>query len=173
MMLLLRRLAILLLLALTAGCGYHTPGAAEKWAGGDARVVYIQLFVNQTSEPYLENYVTDALVSELSRSRMIKITENPAQAEAVLSGEINSFSSSSLAYSTLDRITAYRATMNVAARLTRRESGEVLWRQGRSRSEEYLATYDKNLQLEGQNLVARQVAQRLAEDLYASLLYSF
>lgn len=167
------RLAAVLLLGLVAGCGYHTPGAAEKWAGGDARVVYIKLFVNQTSEPYLENYVTDALVAELARSRTVRVTEDPELADAVLTGEIRNFTSKSLAYGSKDRINAYRATMSIEARLARPGSDEVLWRLNRQRYEDYPATENKNLQLDGQRLAAREIAQRLAEDLYASLLHSF
>jgi hypothetical protein len=167
------RFTALLLVALFVGCGYHTPGAVEKWVGGDARVVYIQLFVNQTSEPYLENYLTNALVAELARSRTIRVTENPDLADLVLRGEIRDFSSKSLAYGSKDRINAYRAAMSVEALLVRRGSDEVLWRQKRQRYEDYPATEDKNLQLEGQRLAAREIAQRLAEDLYASLLYNF
>jgi len=42
-----------------------------------------------------------------------------------------------------------------------------------SRSEDYLATINKNLQLEGQRLAAIRVSQRLAEDLHASMLNNF
>jgi outer membrane lipopolysaccharide assembly protein LptE/RlpB len=167
------RIAAMLLLVLLAGCGYHTPGTSENWVGGEARIVYVQLFVNQTSDPYLENYLTDAMVAVLSRSRVVRLTENPQLAEVFLAGQVNSFDSSTLAYGETDRITFYRATMSAAAQLVRKGSGEVLWRQSMQRSEDYPATINKNLQLEGERLAARQVAMRLAEDLYASLLNSF
>ena len=167
------RCAIMLLVVLLAGCGYHTPGASENWVGGEARILYVQLFVNQTSEPYLENYMTDALVAELARSRVVRVTENLDLAEVVLAGEVKSFDSRSLSYGSSDRITAYRATMTVAANLVRKGAGEVLWKQSLKRSEDYPAPLDKNLQLEGERLAARQVARRLAEDLYATLLNSF
>jgi outer membrane lipopolysaccharide assembly protein LptE/RlpB len=166
-------MAAVLLAVLLAGCGYHTPGSSESWVGGEARILYVELFVNQTSDPYLENYMTDALVAELSRSRLLRLTENPDLAEIVLAGEVKNFTSTSLSYGSSDRITAYRATMTVAAHLVRKGTGEVLWRQNMQRSEDYLATINKNLQLEGERQAARQVAQRLAEDLYATLLNSF
>lgn len=167
------RIAAILLVVLLAGCGYHTPGSTESWVGGESRTVYVELFVNQTSEPYLENYMTDALIAQLSRSRLVRLTENLDLAEVVLSGEVKNFDSRSLTYGSQDRITSYRATMAVAAHLVRKGTGEVLWRQNMQRSEDYPATLNKNLQLEGQSLAARQTAQRLAEDLYAALLNSF
>ena len=45
------RLILLLCFLVLAGCGYHTPGASDTWAGGEARVLYVQLFDNRTTEP--------------------------------------------------------------------------------------------------------------------------
>ena len=64
------RVVSILFVVLLAGCGYHVPGTSDSWAGGEAKTLYIQLFDNQTTEPYLENFITEALVAELSRSRI-------------------------------------------------------------------------------------------------------
>ena len=158
---------------LLAGCGYHTQGSTDSWVGGDARVPYVQLFDNQTAEPYLENYLTDALVAELSRSRLVTLTEDQTLADVRLVGDVSGFSSVALAYGASDQITDYRATMKVSVRLLDNVSGKVLWRDKLQRSEDYLATVNKNLQLEGERLASRQVSERLAEDIYSSLLNSF
>jgi len=174
------RIVAILFVVLLAGCGYHVPGTSSEqaatpdtWVGGDARVLYIQLFENQTAEPYLENYITDALVAELSRSRLVGLTENPALADVRLIGEVKEFSSDAFAYGIDDRITEYRAEMQVSVRLLRKDSDQVLWRDSLQRSEDYPATVNKNLQLEGERLAARQVSRRLAEDIHAGLLNSF
>ena len=167
------RIVMILFVFLLAGCGYHTPGSSDAWVGGDARILYVQLFDNQTAEPYLENYITDALVAELSRSRLVELTEDADLADVRLEGDVKYFSSSALAYGTSDQITDYRATMNVSVRLLVRDSNEILWRKNLRRSEDYLATANKNLQLEGERLAAQQVSKRLAEDIYSSLLNSF
>ncbi len=163
----------ILFISLLAGCGYHTPGSSDSWVGGDARILYLQLFENQTTEPYLENYITDALVAELARTRLVELTENQALAEVMLVGEVKDFSSSARAYGTSDQITDYLATMTVSVRLLDKESNEILWQGNLKRSEDYLATVNKNLQLEGERQAARQVSKRLAEDIYSNLLNSF
>ena len=165
-------IAILFMILLT-GCGYHTPGSSDSWVGGDARILYLQLFENQTTEPYLENYITDALVAELAKSRLVELTENPALAEVRLVGEVKDFRSSARAYGTSDQITDYLATMKVSVRLLDNESNEILWQGDLKRSEDYLATVNKNLQLEGERQAARQTSKRLAEDIYSNLLNSF
>ena len=181
------RVVLILIVVLLAGCGYHVPGAstspakasaprdvtADTWVGGDARILYVQLFVNQTSIPYLENYITTALVAELSRSRVVELTENQDLAGVRLVGEVEEFRSDAFGYGATDRITNYRANMKVSVRLLRKGSDEVLWREDLQRSEDYLATVNKNLQLEGERLAARLVSQRLAEDIHAGLLNSF
>jgi hypothetical protein len=63
--------------------------------------------------------------------------------------------------------------MVVSARLLIKESNQALWQQSLQRTEDYLGTVNKNLQLEGERLAAQQVSQRLAEDIYSNLLNSF
>ncbi len=167
------RIISLLMLLLLAACGYHTPGAVDDWAGGESRVLYVELFENQTAEPYLENYLTDALLFELAKSRLVELTEDQDKANVRLVGSVTKFSSNASAYRDADRISDYRATMKVSARLVSVGDNQVLWQDNLSRREHYLATVDKNLQLDGEAFAAKRVAKRLAEDLYAGLLNNF
>ena len=167
------RIISVLLLLLLSGCGYHTPGASDTWVGGEARTLYVQLFDNQTIEPYLENYITDALIAELAVSRLFELTENPDKADVRLAGNVKTFTDSAVSYGNSDQITEYSATMAVAVRLLDKNNSDIIWQRSLTRSEDYLATINKNLQLEGQRLAAIRVSQRLAEDIYASMLYSF
>lgn len=167
------RSLLVVLILLVAGCGYHVPGASDPWVGGNARVVYIELFENMTAEPYLDNYMTDALVEELSRSGLFELTENAAAADLSIAGTIDSFASNAISYSSSDRITDYRAKMHITVRLLDKAGDQVVWQRKMSRSEDYTAAVNKNLQLEGERLAARLVARRLAEDIRARLLQSF
>jgi len=167
-----RLIALFFILVIT-GCGYHTPGASDTWVGGEARTLYVQLFDNQTVEPYLENYVTDALIAELSLSRFFELTENPGTADVRLVGEVKTFTDSARSYGNSDQITEYSATMAITVRLLHKNSSDIVWQTNLTRSEDYLATINKNLQLEGQRLAAIRVSQRLAEDIHAYMLNSF
>ena len=167
------RIISVLLFLLLSGCGYHTPGASDTWVGGEARTLYVQLFDNQTIEPYLENYITDALIAELAVSRLFELTENPDKADVRLAGNVKTFTDSAVSYGNSDQITEYSATMAVAVRLLDKNNIDIIWQRSLTRSEDYLATVNKNLQLEGQRLAAIRVSQRLAEDVYASMLNSF
>jgi outer membrane lipopolysaccharide assembly protein LptE/RlpB len=155
------------------GCGYHLPESSDIWLGGDERVLYVQLFENETVEPYLENFITEALVEEFSRSRLVELTEDPESADLQLTGQVTRFKSSVLAYSSTDDITDYRATMSAKVKLTKVNSDETVWKTSLSKSEEYQAEVDKNFQLEGERIAAREVSKRLAEDIYARLMNNF
>jgi hypothetical protein len=167
------RIVSLLLLLFLVGCGYHSPGHSDDWVGGEARLLYVQLFENETVEPYLDNYITDAVIAELSRSRLLELTENPDLADVRLVGEVKDFTSSALSYGSSDEITAYSSTMTVAVRLLRKNSSEIIWQQTMQRTQDYLAEDNKNLQLEDQKRASRLVSLRLAEDIYSSMLNSF
>ena len=155
------------------GCGYHSPNQSDSWVGGNATTLYVDLFTNRSTEPYLENYVTDQVVLQMSRSRMVELTERQDLADLILTGTIDSFSADAIAYDSIDRITEYSARMSVLVKLINRDDGQIVWQQRISRSERFGAFVNKNVQLEGQDLAAREVAKRLAEDLYASLFKSF
>lgn len=167
-----RFVSFLLLLSLSA-CGYTVPGKGDVWVGGDAQLVYVELFDNRTAQPYLENYLTEALVMELSRSRLFALTESRERADVMLAGSVNDFSSKGLAYGLGDQISDYRATMLITAQLVRNEGGEVLWQSRMQRNENFFAAADKNLQLDAETLAARQISRRLAEDIHAALLSGF
>jgi len=167
------RILLILLALFVAGCGYHVPGSTDSWVGGEGRLVHIQLFENTTAEPYLDNYLTDALVEELSRSRLIQLTEDVDTADVLIGGTVNSFKSSAISYSSTDTITDYRATMEITVQAMTSANDQVVWRQKMRRSEDYTATVNKNLQLEGERLAAKQVARRLAEDIRAQLMSNF
>lgn len=167
---LLRLFSFLILLSLLAGCGYHVPGTGDSWAGSPARRVYVALFDNQTSQPYLDNYLTDALLAELARSRVLELTEDAASAELQLQGEVTNFESVAHAFSATDRIAEYRALMSVQVRLIDPQDTTVRWQQGFRRSQDYYASVDKTRQLDNERLAAQEMAARLAEDIHSHLL---
>lgn len=165
-------LAAAVLLALS-GCGYHVPGAGDPWVGEGGRTLYVELFANRTVEPYLDSVVTEEMAVQLSRSRLVELSEDRGMADLVLAGAITEFDSRAVAYDADDRISEYVAVMTVRASLVRRGDGVVLWQDELRRSETYPAAVDKNLRQEGESLAARVVAKRLAEDLMARLLTAF
>lgn len=163
----------LLLSLLLAACGYHVPGAGDRWAGEGGRTVCVELFANRTVEPYLDSILTDEVSVQLSRLRLAELTERCGTADLRLGGTITAFSSSNLAYNPRDEISEYSASITATAQLVRRADGKVLWQGNLSRSESYSAQDNKSQQQAGESLAARTASRRLAEDLVARLLEDF
>ena len=166
-------LGLLLMLQALAGCGYHVPAAGDAWVGQQGRLVYVELFANRTVEPYLDSIVTDEVVSQLSRSRLLALVEERSAADLLLTGTVTAFDSSVVAYDADDEISEYAAHMTIIARLVRRSDGATLWQEEVRRSETSPAQFDKSLQQSEESLAARVVARRIAEDLQARLLAAF
>lgn len=80
-------LATLLLIASgLTGCAYHA-GAGDRQVPGGYRLVSVPVFKNQTPEVGVEVYFTNAIVRELSRSRLAKVTDK-SSSEVTLEGAI-------------------------------------------------------------------------------------
>ncbi|TLM62516.1 MAG: hypothetical protein FDZ69_12920, partial [Deltaproteobacteria bacterium] len=141
--------------------------------GEGGRTVHVELFRNRTSEPYLDTVLSDEITAQFARTRVAELTARREDADLLLTGTIDSFTSSALAYNPRDNVSEYRAYMTASARLLCRQDNAVLWQGTLSRSETYSSREDKGVQRSDESLAARVAARRLAEDLMARLLEGF
>lgn len=160
------RYLIAAILLLQAGCGYHTR-VEDRCAWLVGRDVMISQFDNRTTEPFLEDYVANAVVDVFSASHDINVVSNGAEME--MTGEVSSYQTSALSYDRNDEISEYRLSVQIKARLVRAADGKHLWRAELERSVEYFASSDRTRQQDSERLAAREAAERLAEDLRAEL----
>jgi len=87
-----------LLVALLAGCGYHTAGSATKLPA-DVRVLAVPMFINQTQVYRIEQILTRDVVREFHDRTHYRV-ENSAGGEpdATLKGTVLSAQASPLTY---------------------------------------------------------------------------
>lgn len=168
------RAAILLTLLslLLSGCGYRLQGRSDALPG-NVRHLYVELFRNDSYEPYLENALTNEVVGRFARHDRLEIVEQQARAEGVLSGRIVKYTNHALSYDPEDRIAEYRSQMTVAAALRRTDNGEVLWKGTIIWQEDYTASSDKVLQDDREQAAIQVVSQRLADELFSRLIDNF
>ncbi|PLX95078.1 MAG: molecular chaperone [Desulfuromonas sp.] len=169
-----RRLAFALiaLVVLACGCGYHLPGRGTALPE-DIQRVYVEPFENKTTEPFLETPLTNEVRDQFSRRRTLEIVATPAEADAIMSGTIVSYRSGSVSYDRNDDITEYRATMVVNAALTRTNGEEVIWQGQVSWKEEFFANDDRAQQDYNESLAQEDLHRRLAQELYNRLTDNF
>lgn len=154
------------------GCGYHFSGQANNLPP-EIRSLYIELFANRTTEPFLENLITNQVTEEFARSRSLHLTEDRTPSDAVLSGTVSAYSTSPISFGRNDEITEYRSDMTVDAVLFRTSDGKTLWKGNLSWTEEYPSNDDKAVQEDNEAEAIEVIAERLAEELYFRIVDNF
>lgn len=168
----LRHLWVALILLPLCACGYHLQGQGNALPD-DIRSVRIELFKNGTKEPFIDNRVTNEVVSKFARAGVLEVVENPDFADAVLSGRVIAYSSSALSYDERDRIVEYRSKMNVEATLRRRDTGRVLWKGTVSWTEEYPTDATLAVREDNEARAIEVLSRRIAEQLHSRVLEAF
>jgi outer membrane lipopolysaccharide assembly protein LptE/RlpB len=119
---------VLVLLVLTASCGYHTAGATTALPP-DVKVLAIPSFQNQTHTYHLETGLTGAVIREFNTRTHYRIiqTAGSEQADATLQGTVVSAQVAPVAYdSVTGRAATGLATIVIKVTLTARD-GRVLY----------------------------------------------
>ncbi|MCK5254419.1 MAG: LptE family protein, partial [Deltaproteobacteria bacterium] len=91
------------------GCGYHFIGQKSEILSG-IHAIAIPYFANKSYEAGLERILTEALVDEFVKNRMIAITSE-GEADAVIRGKIESFRETVISYDKNDNAMEYRALL--------------------------------------------------------------
>lgn len=162
----------LVLLLLAGGCGYHSMSQPGSLPDG-LQTMHIGLFGNRTTEAFLENALTEAVVERFSRQRGLNLVESPTRADALLTGSLVSYALGASAFTRLDQITEYRVSLAVEAELRRRSDGKLLWKGRLERSEEFPNSPDKAAQEDNESAAAQVAVERLAEELLYRTLANF
>ncbi len=121
-----RNTFLLLVILGLAGCGYHFIGQESEVLSG-IHAIAIPYFSNKSYEARLERYLTESLVDEFVKSRMIAVVDE-GDADAVIRGKIENFKEYVISFDKDDRALEYRALALLEVTLERRDTGEVLWR---------------------------------------------
>jgi Lipopolysaccharide-assembly len=121
-----RRCTYLVFLCLL-GCGYQFAGKSESFPK-DVRSIYVEPFLNRTRDVGMEHEITTALRSELYRRGELRVVDVPDRADAILSGVVRSFDSTTASVNRDDELLQYEAVMVVDVTFRRRQPSEILWR---------------------------------------------
>ena len=100
-------------------CGYSFRGTLPS----HIHTVGVPIFLNRTQEPGVDSIITKAVVQEFSTDGRLRVVR-PAEADAILNGEIMSYSVTPIAYDQVLNIQIYRlvVVMNLRMRDLRRNT---------------------------------------------------
>jgi hypothetical protein len=157
-----------LVFALADGCGYTL--VRSGGALGDVRSVAISTPRNDSWEPGAEYVVADALRREFLRRRAVRLVEDPAAADLVLSGRVRGVGTRTASVDSLVLALEYEVTLELELEARRRDGATVPLDPGALReTERYLASADAEATRKNRGEALRQVASVLAGRLYLAL----
>ncbi len=118
--------AIALVAAALWGCGYHLAGHTSTLPPA-IKTIGIPTFVNRTNRPELEQRITEHVIDEFSTRGRVRITPREEGAQAVLRGEILSYTVTPVVISQQGRATRYEILITSHVTLSETATDKVLW----------------------------------------------
>lgn len=115
-----------LVAAVLGGCGYHLVGHSSTLPVG-LQSVGIPTFVNRTNRPELEQRVTEHLTDEFTTRGRVRILPSEEGAQAVLRGEILSYTQTPVIINEQGRATRYEIMITAHVTLSETTTDHVLW----------------------------------------------
>ncbi|WP_243374437.1 LptE family protein [Geotalea sp. SG265] len=169
-----RRLILLFLLffgVTFSGCGYHhLQGVGSPARGLDG--IHVRIFANKSYRAGLETVVTQSLIDEYAlHSGGNAVAEGAAR--LVLSGTVLSYTVDPVSYTAADRVAGYRAALKIAATLTERQTGKIVWKGEVSGNRDFPASPDIALQQNRESAAIAEISRRLAEQLHEKMQEDF
>ena len=153
-------------------CGYRYTGGGVFQS--DAETLFVNIFENRTSTIGLELSLSRELSNEItSRGKQNALVGSLENADAILSGEINSIRISTASLRTESVSATRRVEITVQAWLTN-PSGRLIWRSGPvSASQSYDVAENNQVTEDNKRVAIDRVANQIAEALYNRMTQRF
>ena len=167
--------AILVIASFAAGCGYTVAGQATR-IPPDVHTIAVLPLVNKTSTYRIEQRMTSAVVREFLERTKYRIvpTDNDADADAVLSGEISSIEASAVTYDyTTGRATTMLVTVVMKVRLEDRDHKVLYENDNYVFRQPYEISTDVNSFFQEEGPALDRMSQDFASRLVADVLENF
>ncbi|MBW2241979.1 MAG: hypothetical protein JRH01_08320 [Deltaproteobacteria bacterium] len=160
-----RILGFVLLATLFSGCGYKLVRYAE--APGDARRIALLPLVNDSLEPGIDTLLLDAFHREFLRRGGLRIVEDPASADLIVGGVIESLESNGRSFSSIQFALEYQLRIRLDLEVTRPDGTPVpLDGRAFNESELYLSSADLEVTRTNREEAMRRLAGVLATRLH-------
>lgn len=165
--------AVWVLLFWLSGClGYGFRGSVNNLPP-DIKAVAVPIFVNDSSEPGLETVLTNALIYEFTRSRILNLAPEK-EAQAVIYGRIKAVAEDAAVYASQTLALERRLTVTLEVSCRRADNDQVLWQDPfLSRSETFVVSTDPYQTQRNREEALKKIAQDLSERIHNGVLENF
>ncbi len=151
----------------SSGCAGYRVGTMLP---PDIRTVFVPTVENRTDEPLIEAEVTRAIISQIQLDGSLRISNDPAQADAVLNVTLRDYRLVPVSYQKRQQAqpTEYRIILTAAFAMTENRTGKVLAQSSRAEG-------DSTAPLSGDMSSAKRAglpdaARRLAHDIVEKMV---
>ena len=167
--LLVSALAVLAGLA-AGGCFAGYQFVEYEGALGDVRTIAIEGLRNQSLQQGVDSIISDALVTEFRRRGALRVVENPATADLVISGTVEDVRVSARSFSSIEFALEYSVTVQLKLEIKRPDGTELdVGDRVLSDSELYFASADVEVGRKNREEAMRRIGVVLAGRLHDSL----
>ncbi len=166
------RVLVVLILAVTAACGYHLRGTGSSLPPG-VRTMSIPVFKNLTTRYELDIKLTRAVINEMVTRGKVSVEADAGKADAVLEGEVASFTARPVAFTGQTRADRYTITVTARVVLRDRASQKALFS---NPAFVYVEEYDVPPGRDFDSVQAEaidRVAEKFARSLVVAILEGF
>jgi len=159
-------------------CGYTLSGFGASVLPDGVSVVAVLPFENRTPRPEIEQRVTEAVASELSRrgrskSGRLQVVTQVGEADAVLEGAVTRYQTRSVEFASNGRATRIETEVLLQATLRNRSNDEVLWSQTGLIFKEQFDVPPTGEFFDQETLALDDIARGAAEVLVSSIVEGF
>lgn len=120
--------AVLFIVSLCAGCGYHVAGRSSQLPS-DWKTIAVPAFKNDTTQYRIEQRFTQAVIREFITRTKYRMIQNQDGADAVMHGEIVTIEASPMLFnSTTGQVTMMLVTVHTKVQLVDNHSKEIVYR---------------------------------------------
>lgn len=159
---------------LLTGCGYHVAGRGSRLPA-NLKTIAVPALENRTARYRIEQRLTEALIRELLARTSYRVVSDPADADAMVRGQITGLESSAVVFdSATGRATVMLVTVRAQVRLEERETKRTLYQDDDFLfREEYEISTNIASFFEEQDPALDRLARDFAAKLVAALLENF
>jgi Lipopolysaccharide-assembly len=163
-------IAVALSLALDV-CGYK-PAGKGKSLPASIKTIAVPVFQNTSLKYRVEQRFTQATIEEiLKRGRALRVTTNPEEADAVLSGDIRNFRASGTLLDERGRTRVWDVKVVVSVVVRDRRTHRILYQNPRVEFEgEYELSDDPQSFFNEENPAVDRIAKDFAQTLISTIL---
>jgi outer membrane lipopolysaccharide assembly protein LptE/RlpB len=167
--------ALVVLVALSAACGYHLVGASSNLPAR-LQKLYVAPFVNQTSRSEVDQRLTEQVTQEWVRRGRFQLVSRSDEADAVFSGTVISVNVNPVQFDQVGRATQYQVTVVTDVQLVDRtgEKPVVMWHdKSFSLSQAYPVDVNATNYFDQEVVALDQLAVNFARTLVVTILEGF